>query len=196
MLLYSLCCFFFVHFYVIVKCIDKFFILPRDYGPAPRLAKSFATSFQQAGIDLLEHGKESNEYLNMTGGGTHRGGGSSHRSQGNNEDNFIDAVDGKEQEQKEYKEASSSSVSPVKKTARIPLVVEFGPGRLGLELVPIPNQSYGSVVNSVTGVAEELNIKKEMRLLKVNNQKVDTLPFPELMKILQNSSRPIKMLFL
>ena len=98
-------------------------------------------------------------------------------------------------EQKEHKEASSS-VSPDKKTARIPLVVEFGPGHLGLELVPIPNQSYGSVVDSVTGVAEELNIKKEMRLLKVNNQKVDTLPFSELMKILQNSSRPIKMLFL
>ena len=113
-------------------------------------------------------GGDNAESVRKTGKGVrHRGGGSSHRSQGNNEDNFIDAVDGKEQEQKEHKEASSSSVSPVKKTARIPLVVDFGPGSLGLELVPIPNQSYGSVVNSVTGVAEELNIKKEMRLLKV-----------------------------
>ena len=32
--------------------LEKFFTLPRDYGPAPRLAKHFAQCFTNAGTSL------------------------------------------------------------------------------------------------------------------------------------------------
>ena len=75
-------------------------------------------------------------------------------------------------------------------------MVTFGDGPIGLELVPIPNREVGSVVKSVSGAAKAAHIKPQMKLLKVNEDKVDQIPFSELMKLLQKGGRPIKMLFL
>jgi len=90
---------------------------------------------------------------------------------------------------------SKKSPSPQKKP-KIPLVVTFGEGPIGLELVPFPNKEVGSWVKSVSGAAKEGGVLPKMKLLKVNEDKVDQLAFSALMKLLQKSGRPIKMLFL
>eukprot|EP00946_MAST-07B_sp_MAST-7B-sp1_P001560 g1560.t1 len=78
-----------------------------------------------------------------------------------------------------------------------PLEVEFGPGSIGLELVPKSGRDVagGAVVKSVTGVAEAKNVKPKMQLMLVNGENVSQLMFQDLMKLLSKSGRPIKMTF-
>ena len=67
---------------------------------------------------------------------------------------------------------------------------------VGLELVPAPNKEVGSIVKSVSGAAKNAHVTTKMKLLKVNDTKVDQMTFTDLMTLLQKSGRPIKMLFL
>ena len=167
-----------------VVSLQKFFNLPRDFGPAPRLTKHFTDSLVHAGA-MLKEGKvpdnsgesgESGDSGNMVGGGD--GGGA-------------------EPPQKKNRKKLLSKKSPVsQKKPKIPLVVTFGEGPIGLELVPFPNKEVGSWVKSVSGAAKEGGVLPKMKLLKVNEDKVDQLAFSALMKLLQKSGRPIKMLFL
>jgi len=92
----------------------------------------------------------------------------------------------------------TTTASTNEKKPRVPLVVEFGEGRLGLELIPcsVNDASVGSVVNSVSGPAETAKIQIGMKLLKVNEIKVEAMAFADLMALLQHSKRPIKMYFL
>ena len=86
-------------------------------------------------------------------------------------------------------EETKAEVSPL-------LEVEFGPGSIGLELVPISGGTGGgAVVKNASGVAEARKIKPDMRLMLVNGTDVSQLMFKDLMMLLKKSGRPIKMTF-
>jgi ankyrin repeat protein len=171
-----------------VVTLQKFFTLPRDYGPAPRLAKHFAESFKNAGL-MLRDGNIPNAVAIVVDKTT-----SDSNTTIDNDNHQSLSPTNNNNEDDNGKKKTSEKKSPNK--AKIPLVVTFGEGPIGLELVPIPNKNLGSIVKSVNGAALEANVKPKMKLLKVNNDKVDQIAFGDLMKLLQKSKRPIKMLFL
>ena len=112
------------------------------------------------------------------------------------------------QKKKELKRVASTS-------PKVPLVVTFGDGPIGVCLSSFSIFFFYLVsmvcvlffVFSCTltllcdghifvFVAKNAHVTTKMKLLKVNDTKVDQMTFTDLMTLLQKSGRPIKMLFL
>ena len=165
--------------------IDKFFKLPRDYGPAPKINTAFAMNFSSA-AEALKSGKVPN--ASAKGGGGGGGGGGKATAVGGN---------GKPLKNIKTPGGAAGKVERETKSEQSPLLeVEFGPGSIGLELVPKPGSTDGgAVVKNVSGVAEAKRILPKMRLMLVNGTDVSKLIFKDLMQLLSKSGRPIKMTF-
>ena len=155
--------------------IDKFFKLPRDYGPAPKINAAFSKNFLSA-AQSLQDGKIPMPAKIKEG------------------DKKRDGPRGRENK---HDEGGCGAKVESKEQPPPPLEVEFGPGSIGLELVPRSGASgsEGAEVKSVSGVAQSRKITPKMKLMLVNKVDVSTMLFKDLMGLLSKSGRPITMTF-